>query len=499
MLLLIFIFGALVELCITLNDTTWNLKNWLLPVVVVSLGAFLGAFVMEFGPVLAILALTVGAYRLFCLLRLAKNRVNGEYLRFAVRRSSVVFIVLLGAVYYLAYAELTLDTTKWLVAIAAAQLAAATLVLGFTARNLYKTKSRTAADHLTDQELPSVTVALPARNETADLASCLESVLANDYPKLEVLVLDDCSQDRTSEIIRDFAHDGVRFVEGRPISDRWLAKNQAYQQLLEEASGKYVLFMGVDVRLGPHAIRALVTTLLSKKREMLSIMPFRIGGGVRTAFIQPMRYWWELALPRRLFNRPAVLSTCWIINRSSIKKLGAFSAVSHTIIPEGYFARELIKSDKYAFLRASEDLNIRTVKSVEDQLSTAVRTRYPQVKKRPENIFALALLEVVFLLAPCIRAISGFFVGFATTQWLAVGAAALLVLTHYLVLASSNPANSTVALFNFPLVILTELVLIHLSMQRYEFGTVDWRGRNICIPVMRTVPNKNFLANLQTK
>lgn len=310
----------------------------------------------------------------------------------------------------------------------------------------------------------------------------------SNCPKLEVLVLDDCSQDRTSEIIKDFAQDGVRFLQGRVPPDRWLAKNYAYHQLSQAASGEFILFCGVDVRLGPDAIRSLVTTLLNKKRLMMSIMPLRVGGSIRTAVIQPMRYWWELALPRRLFNRPPVLSSCWLIQRRTLKKLGGLGAVSRTIIPETYFARELIKTDSYAFMRADEHLDIRTVKTPHAQLRTAIRTRYPQMRRQPENVLFLSLLETLFLLGPFITVLISFWRGFDVTAWLAALACLMLIIAHYQIMSISNPANTVVALFNFPAVVITEILLLHISMYRYEFSSVEWKGRNVCIPVMQVIP-----------
>ena len=55
--------------------------------------------------------------------------------------------------------------------------------------------------------LPSVSVVVPCRNEEQHISQCLESILANDYPKdsLEVLVLDGMSEDRTREIVRSYS------------------------------------------------------------------------------------------------------------------------------------------------------------------------------------------------------------------------------------------------------------------------------------------------------
>ncbi len=56
-------------------------------------------------------------------------------------------------------------------------------------------------ENLTD--FPFVTIIVPARNEERNIAFCLESLLAMDYPRFEIFVVDDHSTDRTAEIVRE--------------------------------------------------------------------------------------------------------------------------------------------------------------------------------------------------------------------------------------------------------------------------------------------------------
>lgn len=492
MISIIFLLGILCELGLVFVPGLWRYRQFTAAIVTGLIGFWTGIFVMTEWHALAILLFVVSIYRLFNLLRIGKGHKDSNHLLSIVRRTSLVLMLSHLLLYGLFSRELFIKWDDALTLLVTAPLLASFTILGVTARNLFKTKHHTTKHFFSDKELPTVTVAIPARNETVELASCLQSIISSNYPKLEILVLDDCSLDRTPEIIRDFAQDGVRFIEGKPPKAHWLAKNQAYQQLSEAASGELVLFCGVDVRLGSESIRALVTTMLNKKRDMISVMPLRVGGGVRTAFVQPMRYWWELALPRRFFNRPPVLSSCWLIKRATLKKLGGFAAVSKTILPEAYFARELVKSDGYALTRADEHLDVRTVKGVEAQLSTAIRTRYPQLRKRPENVLLLSAVLILFLLTPFLLVAQGLISDFRLETRLALTASLLLVFAHYLILAASNPANSVISLFNFPFVVLTEIVLLHVSMYRYEFSTVRWKGRNICIPVMNMNESKKL-------
>src|SRR5665648_287743 len=110
-------------------------------------------------------------------------------------------------------------------------------------------------------DLPTVSVCVPARNETHAMTRCLEAVLASDYEKLEVIVLDDSSVDDTSVLIKSFAHEGVRFVSGETLPTGWLGKNHALHGLQNEASGSILLFIDVDTHISPTTIRLSVDDL----------------------------------------------------------------------------------------------------------------------------------------------------------------------------------------------------------------------------------------------
>src|SRR5512143_2443263 len=56
-------------------------------------------------------------------------------------------------------------------------------------------------DYPETKEFPRVSVLIPARNEEANIKTCVESLLAQDYPDFEVLVLDDNSTDQTRPIL----------------------------------------------------------------------------------------------------------------------------------------------------------------------------------------------------------------------------------------------------------------------------------------------------------
>lgn len=198
-----------------------------------------------------------------------------------------------------------------------------------------------------------------------------------------------------------------------------------------------------------------------------------------------MRYWWELALPRRLFNRPPVLSTVWMISRQAFFGRGEMKAVKSSILPEGYFARELMTTDEYSFMRSSGDLHVSTAKKLADQWQSSVRTRYPRLRRRPENVYIITLLELWFFALPISLFVIGFFVPLGYL-WLLVGINTMsLIYVHRKIMAAWGTKQLSLALALFPLAVVLEIWVTWLSMFRYEFSKVDWKGRDVCIPVMR--------------
>lgn len=433
-----------------------------------------------------LLGLLIILFRIIVAGRVLANRKQTHHLRNVTVRS----VLFLACLQLFAWAGTLIpqysDYSTVVTTLSFLQFSVSLSVLGWIVNSLLQTTYHNDDSiSYTDKELPSVTIAIPARNETHDLEACIDSIVASNYPKLEILVLDDCSQDKTPDIIKQYAHAGVRFIQGTAPPDTWLAKNHAYAQLAQEASGSYIVFCGVDVRMSPNFLRNLLTHIKQKKKRMISVLPVRLGGSFRSSFIQPMRYWWELALPRKLMNRPAVLSTCWAIDRKVLESLGGFSAVKRSILPERYFARECVVHDSYSFIRANATLDLRTTKDPIEQIRTTARVRYPQLRNRPENILLFVLGLQFFLLAPF------FFFAFvgpgqSLIHILSGLSVVALTLSHVMILVITNPAYSIAGLVNFPLVVISDIALTLYSMLRYEFGRVIWKGRNVCMPILNS-------------
>jgi hypothetical protein len=429
-------------------------------------------------------------YRIINLWRLVRDTVQPDYLYSVSRRTAWLLISCQIAVAAMADVSHHLDwiTHGWMAAIGLIQIVVSLVLALTTIHNLRLTGYADTEQELSGADLPTLTVAIPARNESEDLQACLESLVASGYPKLEILVLDDCSQNRqTSEIIRSFAHAGVRFISGKVPPVNWLAKNYAYHQLAEAANGEIILFCGVDTRFRSDSLQAMIGIMLARQDSMISWLPRNIPPEPRSSsIIQPNRYAWELALPRLWLKRPPVLSTCWLIRAEQLHASGGFKSISRSASPESYFARQSLGQHSYGFIQSRETIGLTSVKSSAEQRATAIRTRYLQLHRKPELVALASLAELVLIIgAPC-TLIAGLLSDNAPAAVLSGLSTIILAATYARIVNLTYRKFRSYGVWIFPLAALYDVALLNYSMWQYEFNQVIWKGRNICLPVMRS-------------
>lgn len=132
-----------------------------------------------------------------------------------------------------------------------------------------------ARQHKPPEQKPFLSILIPARNEEMNIARCVRSLLAQDYPTFEILVLDDQSNDSTPDIIGKLAANEPRLtvLAGKALPEDWIGKNWACYQLAGQARGGLLLFTDADTVYQPHAITALVTTMVGEQADLMTGFP----------------------------------------------------------------------------------------------------------------------------------------------------------------------------------------------------------------------------------
>jgi len=123
---------------------------------------------------------------------------------------------------------------------------------------------------------PMVSVLVPARNEQANIQSCVRSLLAQDYPNYEVIALDDDSTDATGALLDDMARGNprLRVIHHRSLLPAGVnGKSRACQVLADHARGEWLLFVDADTIHRPDAIRAGIVRAQGLEVALLSVIP----------------------------------------------------------------------------------------------------------------------------------------------------------------------------------------------------------------------------------
>lgn len=153
---------------------------------------------------------------------------------------------------------------------------AVTLVLGLTLLNLLlNLLVFRSLKNGVPSERPLVSVLVPARNEAARIGPCARSLAAQTYEPLEVLILDDNSEDNTAEVLfqNGYGQGRFRLLKGSPLPAGWTGKAWACQQLAAAAKGEYLLFTDADTEHAPETVASAMALALRTRADLLSAWP----------------------------------------------------------------------------------------------------------------------------------------------------------------------------------------------------------------------------------
>jgi hypothetical protein len=162
----------------------------------------------------------------------------------------------------------------WL-ALALGCLAAQLVILGLLAAGAMLLRPFAAAPREPGRPWPVVSLVVAARDEAAGLEAAMRSILALDYPALEVIAVDDRSADGTGEILERLAAADARLRvrHVRELPAGWLGKNHALALGAGEARGELLLFTDADVEFAPQALRTAVSILEAERLDHLTLEP----------------------------------------------------------------------------------------------------------------------------------------------------------------------------------------------------------------------------------
>jgi hypothetical protein len=126
---------------------------------------------------------------------------------------------------------------------------------------------------ITGTDIPRISLLFAARDEEEKLPGALATLAELDYPELEIIGVDDRSEDATGRIMDEFAasHPRFRAIHVKELPSGWLGKPHALQWAYEASSGEWLLFTDADVRFKTDVLRRAMTMVSDRKLDHLSL------------------------------------------------------------------------------------------------------------------------------------------------------------------------------------------------------------------------------------
>jgi chlorobactene glucosyltransferase len=140
------------------------------------------------------------------------------------------------------------------------------------------------------KNFPLVSILVPARNEAHNIEKCINSLVQQDYPNYEIIILDDNSSDNTYQIASEISknHTNIKILKGKVLKSGWLGKNWACHQLFEESNGEYLIFTDADNWYEKYAISKTIEFMKIRELDMFSVVPQQITKSFAEKLIIPI-------------------------------------------------------------------------------------------------------------------------------------------------------------------------------------------------------------------
>jgi hypothetical protein len=341
------------------------------------------------------------------------------------------------------------------------------------------------ADLPEDPDPPSLSVVVPCRNEAAGVEPAVRSLLAQDLPGLEVVAVDDRSEDATGAILDRLAAADRRLtvVHLTALPEGWLGKNHAMEAGGRQARGEWLLFTDGDVVFGPGALsRALGFARANGLGHVAAAPRFLAPGLLERAFVTGFAAFGSLAFRVHQLRRPGTAGFVGIgafnlVRRADWERVGGHRRLRLEVVDDVKLGLVLRRSGvPQGALLAGPLVSVRWQEGFVRSVTGLVKNAFAATEYRPLVAAGAAAAFLVVGLAPLLLAAAALAAGVPLAAGLALAALLLGLLLHGAVARQTADASGVEGLL-FPLVTtLLAAVLLWSALLAGWRGGVRWRG-----------------------
>ncbi len=257
---------------------------------------------------------------------------------------------------------------------------------------------------------PKVSVMVPARNEEANIAACIMSLLDQNYPNYEVLVLNDHSEDKTPKILNELQlqYPQLKILTGKDLPEDWLGKCWACHQLSQEASGDLLLFTDADTRHKLHSITRSVSALQQNQADMLTLIPYQELGSFWERVIVPLIHFSVLCyLPIKFIWRRKSSAFVFangqfmLFTRKMYETINGHESVKNALVEDVWLCKAVKRAGgKPMVFRAIDEMSCRMYRNFKDTYEGFSKNLFPGLGSNLAAITVISALSFLFYIAP---------------------------------------------------------------------------------------------------
>lgn len=249
---------------------------------------------------------------------------------------------------------------------------------------------------------PSLSICIPARNEADNIGPCVKAALASRWRPLEVIVMNDASEDDTAQRAQDAADGDARLrlahAPQRPAG--WAGKPWACHNAAQLAHGAYLLFIDADVRLHPDAAQGLVETARTESLGMLSVFgTWELISFWERALIPAIGWLIRGTVDLNRVNDPAdsrafANGQCILFDRAVYHEHGGHTLVQGEVLEDVRLAAALKARGVRLGLRAGEWMfRVRLYRTLSEIIAGYSKNLYEGMGRNP--VAAVLLMSVI--------------------------------------------------------------------------------------------------------
>lgn len=350
---------------------------------------------------------------------------------------------------------------------------------------------RRARKHAPPRKLPMVSILVPARNEEQNISRCIRSLLAQDYPSFEVLIMDDQSTDGTLSVLSQMSElqSNLKVLKGSSPPEDQSGKNWACSQLALHAQGDLLFFTDADTFHHPHSLNEIVTALMGEQADLLTGFPRQHVFSWVEKLSVPFFSWASLSfnplwLAYRIRSQSLVVAVgqMMLFQRDAYQKIGGHGALGNAIVDDLMLARRIKAAGmRWRVVRISDLISCRMYQGGGEAVQGFTKNLFAAFDFRLLIfLFVFLWLAILFLLPAIVLVI--WILGYAPTARIdlvlvCVGISLLVWILPFIEIGIPFYLG-----FLYPIIVLANEVIAFRSLFFSMTGKLTWKDRSLTKP-----------------